>query len=93
MKKIIRVFPTRTNATPNDELARIRETPSLFDEADEVHISVTFTWDFVGRMGCKTMGARGSCEDRRTCIQRAWRRVCSGDVYEARICYHFARLS
>lgn len=26
-------------------MARIRETPSLFDEADEVHISVTFTWD------------------------------------------------
>lgn len=44
-KKIIRVFPRRTNATPDDEDVRIRDTPSLFDEADEVHISVAFTWD------------------------------------------------
>lgn len=43
--RIIRVFPRRTNATPDDELVRVRETPSLFDEADEVHISVAFTWD------------------------------------------------
>lgn len=39
-KRIIRVFPTKTNATPTDELVRIRETPSFFDEADEVHVSV-----------------------------------------------------
>ena len=45
MKRIIRVFPRRTNATPTDELVRVRTTPSLFDEADEVHISVAFTWD------------------------------------------------
>lgn len=45
MKKIIRVFPTKTNATPDDELVRIRKIPTLFDQADEVHISVTFTWD------------------------------------------------
>lgn len=44
-KKIIRVFPRKTNATPDDENVRIHETPSLFDEADEVHISVAFTWD------------------------------------------------
>lgn len=44
MKRIIRVFPVRTNATPDDELVRIATTPSLFDEADEVHISVAFTW-------------------------------------------------
>jgi len=43
--KIIRVFPRRTNATPTDELVRINTTPSLFDNADEVHISVAFTWD------------------------------------------------
>lgn len=43
--KIIRLFPTRTNATPCDELVRIHTVPSLFDEADEVHISVAFTWD------------------------------------------------
>lgn len=44
-KKIIRVFPRQTNATPDDEDVRIMVTPSLFDEADEVHISVAFTWD------------------------------------------------
>lgn len=33
-KRIIRVFPRRTNPTPDDELVRVRETPSLFDEAD-----------------------------------------------------------
>ena len=43
--KIIRVFPRRTNATPDDDLVRINCQPGLFDEADEVHISVTFTWD------------------------------------------------
>lgn len=44
-KRIIRVFPRRTNATPDDALVRIGTTPSLFDEADEIHISVAFTWD------------------------------------------------
>ncbi|MDR2887687.1 MAG: hypothetical protein LBV26_06795 [Bacteroidales bacterium] len=43
--KIIRVFPRQTNATPTDEDVRINAPPSLFDEADEVHISVAFTWD------------------------------------------------
>ncbi len=44
--KILRVFPSRTNATPNDHLCRF-DVPGLFDppECDEVHISVTFTWD------------------------------------------------
>ena len=40
MKRIIRVFPARTHATPDDDLVRINAIPSLFDEADEVHISV-----------------------------------------------------
>ena len=44
-KKIIRVFPRRTNATPDDENVRIAQVPGLWDEADEVHISVAFTWD------------------------------------------------
>lgn len=43
--KTIRVFPRKTNATPDDDDVRINATPSLFDQADEVHISVTFTWD------------------------------------------------
>ncbi len=42
--KIIRVFPRRTNATPIDPLAYYGP-PDLFAEADEVHISVAFTWD------------------------------------------------
>lgn len=45
MKQIIRVFPRKTAATPDDPLVRINEPPGLFDEADEVHISVAFTWD------------------------------------------------
>lgn len=45
MKTILRVFPRKTNATPNDELVRIGVAPVLFDQADEVHISVAFTWD------------------------------------------------
>lgn len=47
-KRIIRVFPRRTNATPLDPDARIDEAPLLFDLAsppDEVHISVAFTYD------------------------------------------------
>jgi hypothetical protein len=44
-KQIIRVFPRKTNATPCDENVRIRSFPGLFDQADEVHISVAFTWD------------------------------------------------
>lgn len=42
--RLIRVFPRRTKATPNDDLARFG-LPDLFDEADEVHVSVTFTYD------------------------------------------------
>ena len=42
--KTIRVFPRKTKATPDDELARF-DSPSLFDEADKIDISVTFTWD------------------------------------------------
>ena len=44
-KRIIRVFPRRTKATPVDELAIVGREPGLFDEADEVHISVAFTCD------------------------------------------------
>lgn len=45
IKKIIRVFPRKTNATPDDENVRIATTPGLWEEADEIHISVAFTWD------------------------------------------------
>jgi hypothetical protein len=43
-KRIIRVFPRRTKATPVDSLAYTGR-PDLFAEADEVHVSVTFTAD------------------------------------------------
>lgn len=45
MKRIIRVFPRRTEATPIDDLVRINCAPTLFDEADEVHVSVAFSYD------------------------------------------------
>lgn len=52
--RLVRVFPRRTKATPDDELAysprpgrgHLDAGPGLFPpEADEVHISVTFTAD------------------------------------------------
>jgi len=42
--RVIRVFPRRTRATPTDPLSYVGP-PDLFAEADEVHISVTFSWD------------------------------------------------
>lgn len=42
--KLVRVFPRKTQASPDDEMAFFGE-PDLFIEADEVHIDVTFTAD------------------------------------------------
>jgi hypothetical protein len=43
--RIARVFPRRTKATPIDELA-FYDVPGMFPpEVDEVHVSVTFTYD------------------------------------------------
>lgn len=44
-KRIIRLFPRKTRATPDDALAIVNRPPGFFDEADEVHISVTWTYD------------------------------------------------
>ena len=45
MKKILRIFPRRTALTPTDPMSFVGE-PSMFrPDADEVHISCTFTWD------------------------------------------------
>lgn len=43
---ILRVFPRKTNATPQDDYVAIG-SPGLFipDNISEIHISVTFTWD------------------------------------------------
>lgn len=45
--KIARVFPRKTNMTPDDDLAFINCQPPMLwlPEIDEVHISVAFTWD------------------------------------------------
>ena len=45
--KIIRVFPRRTAATPDDALAFVGDPPmpAFQPYADEVHVSVTFSWD------------------------------------------------
>lgn len=42
---IVRVFPRRTKATPDDSIAFIGEPLCFIEEADEVHVSCTFTWD------------------------------------------------
>jgi hypothetical protein len=42
--RLVRVFPRRTKASPDDALAYFGP-PDLFVEADEVHVSVAFTWD------------------------------------------------
>jgi hypothetical protein len=42
--RIIRVFPRKTRATPTDALAYFGP-PDRVAEADEVHVSVTFTYD------------------------------------------------
>ena len=44
--RIARVFPTKTKASPDDDLAFFGEPPMLFPpEVDEVHVSVAFEWD------------------------------------------------
>lgn len=44
--RIARVFPVRTKITPTDELSFVGNPYLLLPlEIDEVHISVTFTWD------------------------------------------------
>ena len=45
MKKIARVFPRITNATPNDDYTFYAEPGMFLPEIDEVHISVAFTYD------------------------------------------------
>lgn len=42
--RLIRVFPRKTKASPDDELAYFGP-PDLFAEADEVHVSVAFSAD------------------------------------------------
>jgi hypothetical protein len=41
---LIRVFPRKTRLSPDDENVRF-DTPTLWDTAEKVHISVAFTYD------------------------------------------------
>jgi len=43
--RIVRVFPRRTSHTPRDPMVFIGNPPLFRPEADEVHVSVAFTWD------------------------------------------------
>ncbi len=43
--KIIRVFPVRTSATPDDNMVFVGNPPMLRPTADKVHVDCTFTWD------------------------------------------------
>ena len=43
--KTARVFPRKTKATPDDELAFTTPPPKTLPDISEVHISVTFTYD------------------------------------------------
>ena len=45
--RLIRVFPRRTKATPDDDLAYVGPPDLFTDPADEVHISVAFTCDLL----------------------------------------------
>ena len=42
---LIRVFPRRTKWTPTDDMAFVGDPPMMRPDADEVHVSCTFTWD------------------------------------------------
>ena len=43
--RILRVFPRRTKQTPTDDMAFVGDPGLFMPDADEVHVSVTFTWD------------------------------------------------
>lgn len=42
---IIRVFPRKTSLTPDDPYVYVGDPPLWRPKGDEVHVSVTFTWD------------------------------------------------
>ena len=43
--KIARVFPRKTNASPDDELVYFSTPEFPYPEVDEIHVSVTFSYD------------------------------------------------
>ncbi len=42
---MIRVFPRKTKASPDDSLVYFGEPPVILPKSDEVHVSCVFTWD------------------------------------------------
>ena len=46
--KIIRVFPRRTSYTPEDDMVFVGDPQLERPDANEVHVSCTFTWDKQG---------------------------------------------
>lgn len=57
--RLLRVFPRKTKATPDDERVVINRGPNLYDRADKIHVSCTFTYDL----------------PRAEALARAWSRV------------------
>lgn len=56
---IVRVFPRRTSATPDDPLAFSGPPPKGgVGEVDEIHISVAFTYDMEKRSVWRSSGAQ-----------------------------------
>lgn len=43
--RIVRVFPRRTSYTPSDDMVFVGDPQLFLPDADEVHVSVTFSWD------------------------------------------------
>jgi hypothetical protein len=59
---IARVFPRRTNATPDDTYAFVGEPDfsGLPEDITEIHISVSFTWDLPRAEELAVFAARNS---------------------------------
>jgi hypothetical protein len=67
--KIIRVFPRKTKASPDDPLAKFGP-PNLFSDCDQVHISVAFTYD----MAMLYRDHRGAVDPQWKKFQKIWAR-------------------
>ncbi len=72
--RIARVFPTKTSMSPTDPLAFFG--PPTLDaiaaEPDEVHISVTFSWDLEKADELYLLGNAGcACRSRRPRLRRS----------------------
>ena len=79
--------PRRSTISP------IAVLPDMFAEADEVHVSVTFTADKAHRRAVgRAMARCRPCQDRRGGLWRRQPRVHPWSIHQAGIYDHFARL-